>query len=101
MRIAVLKRRKAAESQLLDGQLLSYPVLSSIVKLTRRPAFKSIIDHMSYSDSNVTECVSCDIAPCPAGFGLTGSPSQHLTRAENVSPISVRGYRDDTVNVEC
>ncbi|GJE98003.1 SPO22 domain-containing protein [Phanerochaete sordida] len=36
MRIAVLKRRKAAESQLLD-------------------AFKSIIDHMSYSDSNVTD----------------------------------------------
>ena len=70
--------------------LLSYPVLSSIAMLTRRSAFKSIIDHMSYSDSNVTECVFCDISFLgPADVGLTGSPSQHLTGVENASTISV------------
>ena len=67
-----------------------YSLHSSIVWLTRRPAFKSIIDHMNYTDSNVTECV-CSMAICPAGGVLTGALLQPLTGAENPRPTSVRG----------
>jgi hypothetical protein len=64
MHLAVLKRRKASESQLLDG-VYSFPAHSlaacgclGVNMAMYYSAFRDIIDHMSFTDEDVAELVT-------------------------------------------
>ena len=71
MRLAVLKKRNAAESELLGGQWFrcsSGPGNPNHLYA----AFESIIDHMPFSDGDITESVAYI-----SGYGQTGRSDRY------------------------
>lgn len=71
--------------------------LSRVILVDTFSAFKSIIDHMSCSDSSVTEYVSVlgrFSGFRPANGPLIGSFPQHPARNANPDPISVREFTE-------
>lgn len=90
MKLAVIKRRKAGDTVLLQGELSS-PGSSTIIGefelLTISLALQAIIDNMTYSESDLTESVCRDAV---IRFVLS-SPfqKQHSTGTSDAFPISV------------
>ena len=60
MRVAILKRRKAPHTALLEGKFHDYVAETcapGAVFNSDTVAFRSIIDHMQFSESTITEYV--------------------------------------------
>ncbi|KAL0578367.1 sporulation-specific protein 22 [Marasmius crinis-equi] len=82
LRLAILKRRKASDSAILDGQSSKPPVvmLDSVERLFCSPtAFKSIIDHMVFTDTAVTDILQ-DLRTLAQRHTLVTAVNQHLLR---------------------
>jgi hypothetical protein len=58
MKLAVIKRRKAGDTVLLQGEPSEYSIFSGAFELlTFSLALQAIVDNMTYSESNLTESV--------------------------------------------
>ena len=87
MKVAVLKKRNAAEHELSDGECpLPFCLVLVVQVLPLYPALKSIVDHMSPSEGDITECVFWPVLSVARGpyVVLLGS-LQHPTGTEDLT----------------
>ena len=84
--MAVLKRRKAGDAALIDGKFFDLRKPNSHSSVEVLIAFKSIVDHMEFSEATVTEF---EFRIPNSNPFLNLKICQCLTRSENIEPSPV------------